>query len=95
MPGTQLVQADTGLVREVADAFGGGAGDLQLVLPEPLDGEPGRAQPVGEVPGVPTRRTGMPLLRASAVRWACPLRPGCTARASSSAPTVRSGFSMR
>ena len=61
----------------------------------PSENFPARRAPASARPTNPstssTRDRGMPLLAASARRWARALRPGWNALASSSAPTSRSG----
>ena len=63
--------------------------------PMPSENLPARRPAASASPTSPstssTRERGMPLLAASARRWARPLRPGWNALASSNAPTWRSG----
>ncbi len=63
--------------------------------PIPSENLPARRPATSASPTSPstssTRDRGMPLLAASARRWARALRPGWNALASSSAPTSRSG----
>ena len=89
------VEAVDRLVEEqhlrVAEQRGGDAEPLPHAERVALDPSAGRLREAHLVETSSTRDGGMPLVWAAIRRWARPVRPGCIAPASSSAPTSRSG----
>ena len=84
----RLVEDDDPRVAEQGDGDAEPLAHAEGELADPLPGHLGRPD---ELEHLVDARAGMPLLAASQRRWLRAERPGCTAFASSSAPTSRSG----